>query len=266
MFKRPSHDLVAYRRWEKRGRPYWEQDTDRYYADVILKLRPYLAEEAVRTPTQVADVLTAMAERKEAAKEGAVTLVTVLDGGPEYRDARIEEACKLSTDNGEHPERVIEKKDSLFYDICYHTLLLHGANILEGPAASSEAPAERRLVQDACIAEFAGTKPAVSAIAAGLHLARELRGYNDEHPVSWDCRLYPRTVIAQSIHVALAAVRSPWRDEIVVSPEVLDRIQPDSRRLALFAGIEVGPVEASIRTETRKGLADGSRPREVAQR
>lgn len=253
-------NILAYHLFRERGGTHGDDRSDWYLAEWALgKLLPYVALEAAVDSDKLIEDISANLGRAGLAKPGAITLLAVLDGAPEFSRECYRRARRLSRTNGLDPKAWVEQKDREFYRICCDALSLYGARILQkelsgrGREASDGGyPPKRRLYQDTCVGAVlprnlpsedekqSGNESLCRAIAATLHLCHTLKRHNEEHNLAWTEQLHARVVIASSVASGISSLKYAWRDEIVVDPESSRMLSPENKRLLRAAGVRLG--------------------------
>lgn len=217
---------------DRRWREWWESK--------LGGRRPYVAIKSAESPEDLEIPLTLTHNGRtlpEPDPEAGAVVLVALDGAPEYSRA----CAEAHNYNGALGE--VEEKDEVFYRRAARALLDHGGVLVQQGHARSDTPTpDQRLFQDACPAIFPESD--LLALAAALHVHRQLAAYNECTGLDWRGQLHARVVVARSWAKAIPCVPTAWRGQTVVEGEVWDALEVELRYVMSAAGVRRGgPVK-----------------------
>ncbi len=204
--------------------------------------RTYLSIEAGIQP----DFLSSFLKENlvvDAGHSEQVCVIAVLDGAAEcsfhhfdrHRDNGIREAVDL-----------VESKDALFYQHCFHSLEFFGGQFSPKLTAGTGDKGNSRLFQDGIASVFDGDNAAARAIAAALALHRDLNESNVRQLRSCYDQIHARVTIGDTWESAIANLGSARRGETLMDRLLGDHKDCGIEDVVLGAGIRFASATTAM--------------------
>ena len=199
---------------------------------------PYLATEAAQHLPETAALLT-KCESDGTRGLDAIRCAVVLDGGPEYSQARFE----FHRENCVDPRGIIDRKQATFIECCREVTASYEGRLVTRPAVEGNGRAAGEFFQDACAVVFTGPRSHANALACVLRLQRLLAGFNDVNVKNWTEELHARVTIACTWDAVLHAIPLTKRDEIALQAPLFSSLHMDLQRVLLANGLRLFMAE-----------------------